>query len=128
MEIQELFNQMAEKGPKKPRRPRITHIYSRDYFDIKIKATFEVLWAQEQKRELKPGELPVKRLDYSNKVTAQHWQAESADFKAWLEKVRDVEHREALEKWEAQIKKKADALQEVPTAEHYQQYMFKLVW
>lgn len=129
MEIQELFQQMAEdKGPKKPRKQRITHIYSRDYFDTKVKATFEVLWAQEQKRPLEPGEKPVKRLDYSNKVTAQHWEAESPDFKAWLETIRVAEHRKAIEEWEVEIATKVNADKQTPTAESYQKYVSKLVW
>lgn len=118
MEIQQLFNQLADKGPKKPRKPRITHIYSRDYFDTKVKAGFEILWAAEQKRPLKPGEKATKRLDYSNKITAQYLEAESADFKAWLNIVCASEHREALEQWT--IKKESQNEQEVPSAEGYQ--------
>lgn len=118
MEIQQLFDQLAVKGPKKPRKQRITHIYSRDYFDTKVKAQFEVLWAAEQIRPLKPGEKVTKRLDFSNRVTAQYLDAESEDFKTWLKAVAESEHRDAVEQW--QMKKERENGQEAQTAEGYQ--------
>lgn len=121
MEIQNFFNGFADKEVKKPRKPRILHIYSRDFFDTKIKAAFETMWEAEQIRPLKPGEKAIKRLDYSNKITAQYWEAESADFKKWVEGVRSTEHERAVEEWQAKQEQKANGEKEVRTAESYQQ-------
>lgn len=118
MEIQQLFNQLANTGPKKPRKQRINPIYSQDFFDTKVKPVFDVLWAAEQIRPLKPGEKATKRLDFSNKITAQFLNAESEDFKIWLKTVVESEHCSAVEQW--QIKKEAENVKKVPTTKSYQ--------
>lgn len=120
MEIQQLFNQLAYQGPKKPRKQRIAHIYSRDYYDTNVKAGFDVLWAEEQKRPLKPGEKPMKCLDYSNRITAQYLEAESGEFRAWLKSVCESEHQAAMQKWNAEKEQGNEKEKETPSAESYQ--------
>lgn len=101
MEILAMFNQLSEKPPQKPRLKRIDQYYSKEYFHIKVKPTFEVRWtAYCAEPDVEGPRRTLKRLDFQNKVTKEFWDAESPAFREWLTGERDQKYKAAMEEYE----------------------------
>lgn len=90
-------------APPKPQRGRITHFYSRKYYDSRIKPRVEARLASLKRRaELTGGELP-KTIDIVAKVTAEMWEDESPAFKRECEVALEKEYQQAMQAWEASL-------------------------
>lgn len=105
MEVQKMLTKMADELPAAPRKKQLIQLYSAKYYKSKgIKDVVDDLWDKESKKPTPPGQKKLRRLDYSNKITAQYFDRESPEFKKQLETERDElfnremeEHRAKLE-------------------------------
>lgn len=86
-----MLTKMADKLPPPPRKKQLIQVYSSKYYKQKgIKAVVDRLWTEESKKPTPPGEKKLKRLDFSNKITAQYFERETLEFKKQVEMERDA--------------------------------------
>lgn len=124
MEIENLFKQISEKSPVKPRKKRMHQYYSSEYFSVKVKPTFEARWASYNALPPVEGVKPMKRLDFQNKVTKEFWEAESPAFQDWLEKQRDAAHDQAMGQYQKNLDDYGHAVEGTGrTAETYHKWV-----
>ncbi|KAJ7152145.1 hypothetical protein C8R43DRAFT_1127226 [Mycena crocata] len=87
---------------EKPRRRRVTHVYSRRHFDTRIQPYFDPEWKQVQ-AEWAAGELEIepKYIQVYNRVKEEVYKREPKEFRDRLEAEVEKMNDEALEEWEA---------------------------
>lgn len=109
LEMQSLFNELADYAPKPPRSMRMTQYYSKHYYATRIKAVLEARWLAEQTKPLPDGEKRATRITVTNSVTKELWEGESDTFRKWLVERRDVEHQKILEERQKTIEEMSNA-------------------
>lgn len=117
MQVQDMIAKMSVGMPKAPHKKQIMQFYSQEYYEKRgIKAFVDLTWPEESKKPLPPGCKKVKRLDYSNRITAEYYARETPEFLEQLVVDRD----EALQKAQLEYHVKLEALDQPPeTAEDY---------
>ncbi|KAF7969250.1 hypothetical protein HWV62_27834 [Athelia sp. TMB] len=119
MEVQKMISKMAEALPTPPRKKQIMQYYSAEYYKDPakgIKAFVDRTWPAVRANPTPPGKKKLRHLEYANKITAQYYAKETAEFKAQLVLDRDEEFRQAQKEY----REKLEALDSEPqTAEEY---------
>ncbi|KAJ7044195.1 hypothetical protein C8F04DRAFT_1250794 [Mycena alexandri] len=95
-----LLGGLENTGPGCPRKAQPIHYYSRHYYEEKVKARFDAVWAIEVQRakdleEDEPWDIKIR-----NEVTKQVFSEESEEFKTQLALAVEAEHVAAVRAWE----------------------------
>jgi len=106
VDIERLFTEMADAGPKAPRRMQMTQFYSKRYYDLWIKPVFDPEWAivLASTEATKPSQINV-----LNSITSRLWENEPSSFKTWLQGQRDAAYERELEEHQRVIKEMESA-------------------
>lgn len=92
-----MFDNIAEKMPTKPRRPRLLQFYSSLYYDSHIKKDFDIEWERilNLPEEERGSEDPVE-IVMRNEFTMMRWEQESEATKESVKKKLELFHQKAL--------------------------------
>lgn len=84
--------------------------YSHEYFQQRIgTAKLNQLWEAEKQKIVPDGTKRLTRLELTNLVTQEAWNRETPEFREWLTKQRDKEHKIELEKHKLKLKEIEEA-------------------
>lgn len=112
-----MITKMSVGIPKPPRKKQIMQFYSNEYYEKKgIKAFVDRNWPAESEKPVPPGAKKMRRLDYSNKITAEYYARETKEFLEQLVIDRD----EAFKKAQMEYNTAIEAMDQSPlSAEDY---------
>lgn len=106
MEIQKIISNMADTLPPPPRKKQLIQYYSQKYYHDKAKGIKDFVdrhWPTEQNQPVPHGAKKMRRLDYGNKITAEYFERETAEFKQLLTYERDEAFSKAMKEHQEKI-------------------------
>lgn len=102
-----MLDAFIDVAPKPPRRDQLQHVYSRLYYNDRIKASYEEEYSQLlAEAKARGDEKMPSNLNVRNRVRQRLWEAESAEFKAEVTEIAEEEHQKRLDEWKANTNSK----------------------
>lgn len=100
--ISEMLDAFVDVAPKPPRKDQLQHVYSRLYYNGRIKAPYEEEYSRLLKEAKARGDEKMpSNLNVRNQIRQRLWEAESDEVKAEVAKVAEEEHQKKLDEWKA---------------------------
>ncbi|KAJ7736639.1 hypothetical protein B0H16DRAFT_1730686 [Mycena metata] len=96
----DLLKGVGNNGPGYPRKPQPLHLYSRKYYDERVKPRFEKAWGIEVARAEALEQDAEHQIKIRNKVTREVFEEETEEFQAELRLAVETEHAAAVRAWE----------------------------
>ncbi|KAJ7772153.1 hypothetical protein B0H14DRAFT_3164805 [Mycena olivaceomarginata] len=101
--FKELFTGVLDGTPPKPQRGRISHYYSRKFYETRVKDRVKQRVVSLKKRAELAGEPVPQTIDVVAKVTAEVWDEESPEFQRECELAMEREYQATVRAWEASL-------------------------
>lgn len=108
-DIEKAFHEMTETLPKAPKLMRVSHFYSKKYYNTRLKAVIHTEWDAIKDNIPKPS-----RITTINTITERMYAEESQSFKDQLEVERQEDHTKELEEYQQaleHVQRAADSAQ-----------------
>ncbi|KAJ7036060.1 hypothetical protein C8F04DRAFT_1258436 [Mycena alexandri] len=96
----DLVGGVANTGPDYPRKAQPIHLYSRKYYEERVKTRFEKAWETEKKTAEALEREPEAEIKIRNAATREAFEEETVEFREELVKAVEVEHLAAIRAWE----------------------------
>ncbi|KAJ7016688.1 hypothetical protein C8F04DRAFT_1280798 [Mycena alexandri] len=96
----DLLGGVVSTGPGYPRKAQPIHLYSRKYYEDRVKARFETAWEAEKHRAEALERDPEAEIKIRNVVTREVFEEETQEFREELGKAVEAEHSAAIRAWE----------------------------
>ncbi|KAJ7038843.1 hypothetical protein C8F04DRAFT_1255768, partial [Mycena alexandri] len=96
----DILGGVVSTGPGYPRKAQPIHLYSRKYYEERVKTRFEGAWAAEKRRAEALERDPEAEIKIRNAVTREVFDEETQEFKDKLAKAVEAEHLAAIRAWE----------------------------
>ncbi|KAJ7038909.1 hypothetical protein C8F04DRAFT_1179247 [Mycena alexandri] len=96
----DLLGGVVSTGPGYPRKAQPIHLYSRKYYEDRVKARFETAWEAEKHRAEALERDPEAEIKIRNVVTREVFEEETQEFREELGKAGEAEHSAAIRAWE----------------------------
>ncbi|KAJ7017505.1 hypothetical protein C8F04DRAFT_1200386 [Mycena alexandri] len=96
----DLLGGVVSTGPGYPRKAQPIHLYSRKYYEDRVKVRFEQAWEAEKHRAEGLEREPEAEIKIRNIVTREVFEEETEEFKEELAKAVEAEHSAAIRAWE----------------------------
>ncbi|KAJ7092022.1 hypothetical protein B0H15DRAFT_799760 [Mycena belliarum] len=96
----DLMSSGLDAGAVRPQKPQLAHFYSHHYYEERVKARYDLVWATEVQRAKDLDLPPPRDVKVRGEVTRKALEEEEPEFRAEVQLALDREYAKALKAWE----------------------------